>query len=173
MLPRRPACAVLLAVLVMASVNAAAEETVRDRLWLWGHPPGVFNAQLRRVVGRESTAGPVAAAKDLGIPNVIHIRYRGQPEPPFDDYYLIRYAAAALATGGIVESIDAIRTALSMDPRNRCYQVLLADAYAEAGLEAEAEAMLEKAGDLDSYDMQFVTQRRLEVNRGESGAARV
>lgn len=87
MLPRRPAFGVLLAVLVMASVNAAAEETVRDRLWLWGHPPGVFNAQLRRVVGRESTAGPVAAAKDLGIPNVIHIRYRGQPEPPFDDYY--------------------------------------------------------------------------------------
>jgi hypothetical protein len=62
-------------------------ETVRDRLWLWGHPPGVFNNQLRKVLGKESTTGPVAAAKDLGIPNVIHIRYRGEPEPPFDGYY--------------------------------------------------------------------------------------
>ena len=87
MISRRHTMTVALVVIAAAHVASAAEETVRDRLWLWGHPAGVFNNQLRRVLGRESTIGPVAAAQELGIPNVIHIRYRGQPEPPFDEYY--------------------------------------------------------------------------------------
>lgn len=78
---------VALVVIAAAHVASAAEETVRDRLWLWGHPPGVFNGNLHKVLGRESTIGPVEAAKDLGIPNVLHIRYKGEPKPPFGEYY--------------------------------------------------------------------------------------
>jgi hypothetical protein len=87
LISRHVVFAVSLVMILTAQMDSAAQETVRDRLWLWGHPPGVFNNQLRKVLGKESTTGPVAAAKDLGIPNVIHIRYRGEPEPPFDGYY--------------------------------------------------------------------------------------
>ncbi len=91
---------------------------------------------------------------------------------PYDAYYLVRYAIASLATGRIVESIDAFRVALEMDPRNRCYRVLLADAYAAAGLEDNAAEMLNSAGELDSYELEFIGRRRLELNRAEMDAAR-
>ena len=71
-----------------------------------------------------------------------------------------------------MESIDAFRTALDMDPRNRCYRVLLSDAYAAAGLEENAAKMLDLAGDLDSYDIEFVGRRRLELNQAEMDDAR-
>jgi hypothetical protein len=87
MIKHRGVFAALFNIIMTVAGDACAGETVRDRLWLWGHPPGVFNQQLRKVLGRESTIGPVAAAKELGIPNVLHIRYRGEPQPPFSDYY--------------------------------------------------------------------------------------
>jgi hypothetical protein len=87
LISRHVVFAVSLVVILTAQMDSAAQETVRDRLWLWGHPPGVYNNSLRRVLGRESTIGPVEAAKELGIPNVLHIRYRGEPQPPFSDYY--------------------------------------------------------------------------------------
>ncbi|NIR19566.1 MAG: hypothetical protein GTN79_07370 [Gammaproteobacteria bacterium] len=59
-----------------------------------------------------------------------------------------------------------------MDPRNRCYRVLLADAYAGAGLEEDALRMLSSAGELDSYEMDFVGRRRLELNQAEMDVAR-
>jgi len=90
---------------------------------------------------------------------------------PCDGYYLVRYGVLSLAVGRIVEAVDALRAALKLDPRNRCYRVLLADAYAEAGLEEEAAELLTQAGELDSYEMEFVGRRRLELNRAEMDAA--
>ncbi len=80
-------------VLVLAgSAQAMAEtvrrETVRDRLWLWGHPASVYNDRyLPDLPKNESKIEPVAAADYMGIRNMIFIRYYGQPNPPFADYY--------------------------------------------------------------------------------------
>jgi hypothetical protein len=60
---------------------------------------------------------------------------------------------------------------VKMEPRNRCYRVLLADAYAEAGLEEEAAGVLIQVGELDSYEMEFVGRRRQELNQAEIDAA--
>ena len=89
---------------------------------------------------------------------------------PYDSYYLIRYGFVSLALGRIVEAIDALRSALRMEPWNRCYRVMLADAYAEAGMESEAAKLNSEAGELDSYDMEFVGRRRMELNRAEMDA---
>ena len=103
---------------------------------------------------------------DKAVPEL----FRATQLASYDTYYLIRYAVACLATDQFIKAIDALRSALRMDPRNRCYQVLLADAYTEAGLEQEAAQMLVKAGELDSYEMEFVGRRRLELNRAEHDA---
>jgi hypothetical protein len=74
----------------VASVPAqtAPGETVRDRLWIWGHPAGVYNASFLAPWPRKSSIEPVPAAQWLGVPNMIFVHYDGKPEPPFDDYYL-------------------------------------------------------------------------------------
>ncbi len=59
-----------------------------------------------------------------------------------------------------------------MEPHNRCYRVLLADAYAEAGLEDEAAKLLDQAGELGSYELEFIGRRRLELNKAELDASR-
>jgi tetratricopeptide (TPR) repeat protein len=84
---------------------------------------------------------------------------------PWDSYYLIRYGAVCLALGHIVEAIDAFRSALEIDPDNRCYRVLLADAHSQAGLQQEADRLLRQVGELNSYEMEFVGRRRLEFHR--------
>jgi len=66
LISRHVVFAVSLVMILTAQMDSAAQETVRDRLWLWGHPPGVFNNQLRKVLGKESTTGPVAAALIVG-----------------------------------------------------------------------------------------------------------
>ena len=110
---------------------------------------------------------------NVAAPHIGHLQLeRAAKLAPYDAYYLVRYAIASLATGKIVESIDALRSALEMDPRNRPYRVLLADAYLAAGLEEDATKILTSVGELDSYDMEFVGRRRLELNQAEMDAAR-
>jgi len=60
---------------------------LRDRLWIWAHPAGVYNANLKRSIGEISTVTPVPAAEFMGIRNLIFVRYRGKPEPPFGDMF--------------------------------------------------------------------------------------
>lgn len=63
-------------------------ETIRERLWIWGHPAGVYNESFLADLPKKSTIEPVAAAEFLGVRNMIFVRYDGQPVPPFDSYYL-------------------------------------------------------------------------------------
>ena len=71
------------------SVHAAPElrqyePTLRDRLWMWGHGPGTTNDLYNIPTGKNID---MADAIDyMGIPNVCVIRWRGKPEPPFDEY---------------------------------------------------------------------------------------
>jgi hypothetical protein len=57
--------------------------TIRDRIWLWGHAAGSHNADWN--LPAPSTIGPVEAATWLGIPNLLMIRYDGQPAMPYDE----------------------------------------------------------------------------------------
>lgn len=65
----------------------AAVETVRDRIWLWGHPAGSHTKTPEQWgIAGKSTIEPVDAARYLGIDNVIMVRYDGTPAPPLAGY---------------------------------------------------------------------------------------
>ena len=55
--------------------------TVRDRLWLWGHPAGSHNGRWGSP--GESTISPAEAAAYMGLRNVLMVRYGTRPELPF------------------------------------------------------------------------------------------
>jgi hypothetical protein len=50
-----------------------AMEKIHDRFWLWGHPAGSHNERWN--LPGESKIAPVDAARFMGIPNVIMVRY--------------------------------------------------------------------------------------------------
>jgi hypothetical protein len=79
---------VSLTFVVPVAAQVASEETVRDRLWIWGHPAGVYNTSYLALWPRKSTIEPVPAAQGMGIPNMIFVHYDGKPVAPFDDYYV-------------------------------------------------------------------------------------
>jgi len=60
--------------------------SVKDSLWLWAHEAGSHNAQYNLVGSSRMT--PLEAACYMGIPNVIMVRYRGLPKPPWRQYAL-------------------------------------------------------------------------------------
>lgn len=60
--------------------------TVRDRFWLWGHAAGASNREWN--LPRPSRITPVEAAAYLDIPNLLMVLYDGQPEMPYDQYYV-------------------------------------------------------------------------------------
>jgi hypothetical protein len=80
------------AVLALASPTAAQaapelrqyEPNLRDRLWMWGHGPGTTNDLYNIPTGNNIDMAD--AIDSMGIPNVCVIRWRGKPEPPFDEY---------------------------------------------------------------------------------------
>ena len=61
-------------------------ETVRDRLWLWGHDAGALNAEWN--FPRPSRITPVEAAYYMNIPNLLMVKYGGLPELPYEQYAL-------------------------------------------------------------------------------------
>lgn len=67
--------------------GGAAVETVRDRIWLWGHAAGSHTKSVEQWgLAGKSTIEPVDAARYLGIGNVIMVRYDGVPAPPLGPY---------------------------------------------------------------------------------------
>lgn len=82
--------AILMFLVALATPQAAAQpaaETVRDRLWMWGHTAGVYNDSFLVPLGHKSTIEPVDAVEWMGLHNVVFVRYAGQPRPPFETYY--------------------------------------------------------------------------------------
>ncbi len=71
----------------LAAAQTAPGERVRDRLWIWGHPAGVYNDSYLAGWPKKSSIEPVAAAQRMGVPNMIFVRYGGKPAPPFAEYY--------------------------------------------------------------------------------------
>ena len=60
--------------------------TVRDRLWIWGHEGASHNTEWN--LPAPSRITPAEAAHYLGIPNALMVTYGGKPEPPFDQHAL-------------------------------------------------------------------------------------
>jgi hypothetical protein len=60
--------------------------TIRDRLWIWTHPAGAYKLDFG--LPRTSRMTPVEGAVYLGVPNLLFIRYEGNPPMPFDQYAL-------------------------------------------------------------------------------------
>jgi hypothetical protein len=93
MMPKR-CCTLLVAVVAtllgrgLTLAQTEHTETIRERLWIWGHPAGVYNESFLAGLPKKSTIEPVAAAEYLGVRNMIFVRYEGQPAPPFERYYL-------------------------------------------------------------------------------------
>ena len=59
-------------------------ETLRDRLWMWGHEPEIIMGTHNIPMG--NNIGIADAIKSMGIPNVCVITWGDIPEPPFDEY---------------------------------------------------------------------------------------
>lgn len=68
----------------IAFAQARPGTSVRDRLWLWGHPAGAHDKGYD--LPGPSRITPVEAAYYMSIPNVIMVRYEGKPEMPFAQY---------------------------------------------------------------------------------------
>lgn len=82
----------LTALVLLCSTQAVGQSqgngTIRDRIWIWGHPAGVHNDSFLANLPKKSTIEPVAAADYMGVRNMIFVRYEGKPVPPFDTYYV-------------------------------------------------------------------------------------
>jgi hypothetical protein len=59
-------------------------DTVRDRLWIWGHEAGSHDRGWNLPAPSRMT--PLEGACYLGVPNLIMVRYEGRPAMPFDQY---------------------------------------------------------------------------------------
>ena len=62
------------------------ESNLRDRLWMWGHGAGTVSDVVEYNVPGGNKIDMADAIDYMGIPNVHVVRWRGKPEPPFDEY---------------------------------------------------------------------------------------
>lgn len=70
-----------------AGTDGTSRETVRDRLWVFTCVAGSDNDSLKAgSFPRMSRMTPAESAFYLNVPNLMMIRWRGQPEIPFDQY---------------------------------------------------------------------------------------
>lgn len=60
--------------------------TIRDRLWLWGHPAGAHDTHWN--TPRPSRMTPAEACYYMGIPNLLMVQYNSEPAPPLDQWAL-------------------------------------------------------------------------------------
>jgi hypothetical protein len=71
--------------------------TTREHLWLWGHTAGSHNEEWN--LPRSSQITPVEACAYLDIPNLLMVRYNGQPEMPYDQLTIPMRALSRVGWG--------------------------------------------------------------------------
>jgi hypothetical protein len=84
MLTRRSLLRVPGGTLLSAAASSFPSGKVRDHFWMWGHAAGSHNKSWN--LPGPSRITPVEAAYYMGVPNVIQVRYEGDPAPPFQQY---------------------------------------------------------------------------------------
>jgi hypothetical protein len=120
----------LTAILILAGAAAFCmtpfslrAETVRDRLWIWGRPAGIYNNTHFRATGLRSTVEPVEGARLMGIRNMTYISVNTL-KAPYDEYYrpfekLDRvYWSLVAAGGGTTQSAREAAFALAEGHKN-------------------------------------------------------
>ncbi|MDO5566183.1 MAG: hypothetical protein Q4G59_05955 [Planctomycetia bacterium] len=55
-----------------------------DHFWAWAHYERSYHNAWK--LPANGTMTPIEGVRYLGVPNVIMVRYKDKPEPPFDDY---------------------------------------------------------------------------------------
>jgi len=94
---------------------------VKDKLWSWGHEANSHSTGYS--LDRQSRMTPAEGAFYLGTPNLIMVRYNGNPAPPFDQH-LISYRPlqnvvwSIVGASGVSDSdeIDQFRSLASKFP---------------------------------------------------------
>jgi predicted Zn-dependent protease len=71
---------------------------------------------------------------------------------PVDSYYSFRLGLLYLDAGHPQNSVAALKRAIELQPRERIYHAVLAEAYRLCGNSAEAEAHQARACDMDYFD---------------------
>lgn len=89
------------------------ENTLRDRLWMWGHDSGSL-VQGYGIGSKGSDIEPAAALEYLGIPNCCMVRFTGTPLPPFDDY-VKQFAKTRRLTWSFVDGGKNFTTAQKLE----------------------------------------------------------
>jgi hypothetical protein len=163
---------VLTAVLALAATVCHAD-TVRDRLWIWGHPAGVYNDSYLRPLKRVSTIEPVAAAERMGIKNVIFVRYGG-PAPPFDSYYapfrrLDRVYWSLVAAGGGTSGAER-EAAFALAAKNKNLRGFILDDFFHEPSEGNAADPMPQPGrqfraSLTPAELHALAQRQVAGRR--------
>ena len=78
---KRDATVLLLAAALSCSaLTDVCAQTVGQRLWIWGHPAGVYNDSYLKHLGRRSAIEPVAGAELMRIKNMIFVCYGDNPQ---------------------------------------------------------------------------------------------
>lgn len=70
----------------------ASPETLRDRLWMWGHVPETIVGTHNIPKGND--IGIADAIKSMGIPNVCVINWGDIPEPPYNEEFIEQFKDA-------------------------------------------------------------------------------
>ena len=71
------------------------ENTIRDRLWMWGHDSGSLGSYIAKEKGGGKIY-PAAAIKSMGIPNVCMVPFTGTPGPQEYDAYAQQFDDPAI-----------------------------------------------------------------------------
>lgn len=77
------------------------DDTVRDRLWIWGGAPGATNDEWGHGPSRMTAA---EAAFYMGIPNLFLIRHKGRPALEEYDQYALALSPLKRVAWALVES---------------------------------------------------------------------
>jgi hypothetical protein len=101
------------------AAEAAAGQTVRDRLWIFTCVAGADNEGWG--LPRPSRMTPAEGALYLGVPNLLLIRWKGKPAIPFDPYAISfrpmkRVVWSLVGSGGKTEA-EARKHALELPAR--------------------------------------------------------
>jgi len=123
-------------------------DTIRDKLWLWGHAAGSHDKGWG--LPGSSRMTPAEAALYMGVPNVILVRYEGRPEPPFAQYALPLRAVqqvvwSVVGAGGATEDEERRQVIELAETMPNLTGVMMDDFFREPSVEGEAGVLSPRA----------------------------
>ena len=157
---------ILAMVALFCGASLSVAETVRDRLWIWGRPAGIYNKTHFRAMGLRSTVEPVDGAEQMGIVNTIFIATDNLGS--LDEYYrpfrrLSRVYWSLVAAGGGT-SQPARESAFALAEKNEnVVGFILDDFFHEPSIGNAAD---QAAGAVRAYaeELRTLRQRRPRVH---------